>query len=453
MPESDLRSLRTLPEALQEADEVLAVLDDAFVCGFGRLGSAQLAALSSFQRSFAHTPLAGPLAEAVDGIGRAEFIDRHFQVLGAARAAVQGAMHDALLAQACAALGRPLPQIDEVAAAPVQKTPQAEVLQESIRHWLMELAIAGFANLGVELLLPFQATLDAVLVEPALARHAALLSGFLDELMTVFPAHGTPEIPRLRWSDLWTRAMVLCSGAPEPPPSRPVSGELRILGTDLRQHDHLATLVVYGSLRQAGAEPRLVRAHVSAFKVDVIQGAELGALLGDVGKTLIAALGERLHLTLKDMPLSSTGDLIWDDARAKLAGKAILGDEAAAVLPAAPAQRPCLLPADRHPALIDELVYLPATAYTPQAPLPLDLLRMPTGPDLLPADLPGSSGLVALLRYDAGAWSLQPAAVLRGKANARLCGTGLLDGQKKSGRGTSLSTLKERAGKLLRKKS
>ena len=73
-----LVDLRTVPENLAPAAELLGRLDDAFETGFGRLSSANLEALTSLARSFAGTPLAADLEAALAGLGRSEFIDRHF---------------------------------------------------------------------------------------------------------------------------------------------------------------------------------------------------------------------------------------------------------------------------------------------------------------------------------------------------------------------------------------
>ena len=448
-----LADLKAPPDSLAPAAAALDRLDEALVAGFGRLSSAHLEGLAALQRAFAATPLAGELAAAIAGLARSEFVDRHFLVLAAARCALQGAMHDALLAQAAAALGRPEPVIEAIPAAASQALPpQVAVWMESARHWLMELALAGLANLDVAVILPFQATLDAIEGEPALARHAALLAGLMGELLAVFPTGGTPEVPRLRWADLWSRAMVLAAAPPEPLATRPVSGELRILGSDLRAHDTFATLVVYGALREAGAkEPRLVRASLSTFKVDVVDGDELGALFTDIGAMLLGALAGGVLLNLKGMPMAGSGDLIWDDAKASPGGKASLVADAAAALGAAPAARPTLFAADRHPALIEELVWLAGADYAQGPPLPIE--RMAECDELTPTDLPGSKGMVALLRFDGGRWSLQPIVVDKGKAAPRMVGVGLAAGAKKTARGSSLAILKERAGKLLRKKS
>jgi len=446
-----LRDLKASPASVSEADAALDGLDDALVGGFGRLSAANLEALHGLQRSFAATPLAGELAAAIAGISRSEFLDRHFLALAAARSAVLGAIHDALLEQACAALGRPLPAMEAIAAGAVQAAPpQVEVWLESARHWLMELALAGFANLELEILLPFQATLDAMSSEPTLVRQHALLGGFLEEMLAVFPRRGEIAAPRRRWADLWARSMVLAARAPEPLLSRAVSGTLTIFGADLRQHDHLATLVIYGALVEEGAAPRLVRASVSASKVDVIQGAELGGLFAEVAPNLVGALASGQALTLGKLPLLASGDLIWEDASTKLGAKAGALVEAAKALASAPALRPCLAPADRHPALIDELVFVPGSECVGGPPLPIE--RIPTTEDLGLADLAGSKGFVALLRFDGGAWGLQPLAIDKGKPPPRMVGAGLAAGAKGS-RSSSLAILKERAGKLLRKKS
>lgn len=460
MPIADLR---TVPEALAPAAELLGRLDEAFETGFGRLSSANLEALVSLGRSFHGTPIAGDLEAALAGLGRSEFLDRHFAALAVARSAVLGAMSDALVAQASAALGRPRPELEAIAPGPAQEPPpKLAVLLESVRHWLMELAIAGFANLEVGALLPFQSTLDAIMAEPALARHAALLSGFLGELLTVFPTRGKPEIPRQRWVDLWARAMVLSLAPPAATPTRAVHGELRILATDLRQHDNLAQLVVFGVFVEAGKPARVVRTGVAAFKVDVLQGDDLGGLLGEIGGKLLGALVTGQALKIDGMLLTPAGDLVWQEARATLLpAKPKLAEEAGVLAKAA--LRPGHDPADRHPALIEELVWLPGDAYALAGkegrtltiggqPFPLALERVPVSEDLNLGDLAGSKGMVAALRFDAGQWSLQPLAIDVGKPLAKMVGTSLAAARGKAKDG-NLTTLKERAGKLLRKKA
>jgi len=85
-----LQALRTIPESVNQAAAVIAGLDRCLLMGFGRLGPEQYAALHSLERVCSGTPLAGPVQNAVAAMGRSEFVDRHFAVLAAARAALQG---------------------------------------------------------------------------------------------------------------------------------------------------------------------------------------------------------------------------------------------------------------------------------------------------------------------------------------------------------------------------
>lgn len=456
MPLSDLR---TVPESVAQTSETLAALDEAFVSGFGRLTSAHLETLAGLQRAFHGTPIGEALASAVTGLGRSEFLDRHFAVIAVARSAALGAMHDALQAQACAALGRPRPVLEDIPPSAVQAAPpRAAVLLESTRQWLMELAIAGFANLEVGSLLPFQATLDAILAEPSLVRIAALLTGLLDELLSTFPAHGTPEIPQQRWADLWSRAMVLALTPAPAPATRPASGQLTILATELREHSNVVSLVAHGVLREASG-PRLVRTSISAFKVDVLESDDVAARLATLGDKLITALANAQALKIDAMPLTATGDLVWQDKSASLDAKTKPLEVAAATLNKPAAQRPCFEPDARHPALLEELVYLTGAdsavvrtdGKSTLAGLPVEVHRWPASDDLATDDLAGNKGLVALLRYDAGRWSLQPVAIDKGKPVPRMIGTGLDAARKK--KSGNLGILQERASKLLRKKS
>src|SRR5262249_32122164 len=104
-----IKDLLTVPEPVQKAAAVIAGLDCCFVVGFGRLGPEQTQALAALGRIFSVTPLNGVVGAAVEALDRNEFVERHFAAVASARAALQGAQHDALRQQAAAALGRVLP--------------------------------------------------------------------------------------------------------------------------------------------------------------------------------------------------------------------------------------------------------------------------------------------------------------------------------------------------------
>jgi hypothetical protein len=472
--------LREIPEGVAHAAGLVAGLDEAFSVGFGRLGAEQLKALDALGRTFAGTPLARPVAEALASVRRSEFVEQHFVALAAARASLQGAQHDALSAQAARALVR------EASPAPPARAPEGqapashhEVWLESARQWLMEIAIAGLLQLGPEALLPFAATLENLQSERALVRPAALLTGLFNELVAALPIGSMTDPPVLRWIDLWSRAMILAAKPPPAPLGESVTGELSILGVDMRSHANFASAVAYGFLSEAGksgAAPRLVRATVSSFKVDVLTGSEVWGLFKVPARTLLAGMAKRAALKVQGMTLLSTGDLIWDDKKAEVGGAA--SAMAAAEQWLAPgAASTAILPAqaalDRHPAQIAEPVLLtgyrgvarsvsgggaPELVLATGSVLPIATERAVSTLDFGPDEIAFSQKIMGLLRFNAGRWALQPLALAMGGkkpevlfAGAR--GAAAAAGGEAGGRDSALGTLRERAGKLLRAKS
>lgn len=468
-----LKALRDLPAGVRETLDLLARLDDCFVVGFSRLGEAQAQALAALTRVTAGSPLGTAVADAVAAIERAEFLDKHLAAIACARAALHGSMHDALLAQAAAALGR---SVGEVAAAPDPAAPAPPshhaVFLESSRKFLVRLALSGFAQMEMESLVQFYLTLDKIQAEPALIRQAAILSGFLGELVQAMPIDAKAALPVYRWVDLWTRAMVL-SVKPLPPlPAERVSGELRLLGCDVRHHPGLVSVCGYGLLARAGAAPQLIRTTVSAYKVDVVQGPEMWRMFDGTADRLMGALRNRLALKIDGMALWPSGDLLWEDGRASHGasyGPIELG--LAQLGPGKELARASVLPAERHPVLLAEPIALsgytvkkggaPAKKNASAAEL-LDDLSIELGGSSLPLagtrlsaaaglsreSIEKSQQLVGLLRFDRGRWGLQPLAVSVGK-NVEMAGT---PPAVIKSRDDTVSVLRERASKLLRGK-
>jgi hypothetical protein len=168
------------------------------------------------------------------------------------------------------------------------------------------------------------------------------------------------------------------------------------------------------------------------------------------------------------MPVTAEGDLIWSDDHARPGGPADPFTTARVVLPAAAG--PATAPLDRHPARIAVPVFL--EGYTARAdggaltftvagsPLAVDTDRVPAAGPLTPEAVAASGACIGLLRWDAGAFSVQPLAVeahLRKKAvavhaGAWAGGTSDKDGVKaEKAAGEATSVLRERAGRLLRK--
>jgi hypothetical protein len=458
-----LKDLLPVPDGVRHAGSVIAALDRCFLVGFGRLGPEQTEALKSLERIAAGTPLGAPLSAAVEALGRNEFVDRHLAALAAARAALQGAQHDVLRAHAAQALGRPAPEKAEEAPAGAAVPEPVKVWQESTRHWLMEIALAGFGQLEYQTLAPFAATLEQLQAEPLMTRLAALLTGFQQELLRALPVSSLPVVPVHRWADLWTRAMVGALRPPVAPAGDKVSGTLSPLGLDLRQHGYFVSADVYALLEDGAA--RVVRVTLSSYKVDVVQGAEMWECFGKSAVPLLRALGRHEALKVKGATLLPTGDLLWD-GEAKPGAAFSWAARSKKWLAPGVEQIP-LLPApaalDRHPVQIAEPVYLEGYEAREEdgwrldfgdgARLDVATPRISGASEMRPEHLKGSEGLFGLLRFDGGAWSVQPLAVSRpGQIPPEaFTGSDACEPSKKTT--PTLGVLRERAGKLLRKKS
>ena len=464
-------SLSVLPAGVAEAADVIAKLDHCFVVGFGRMSEREVSAVSALPRLLEKTPLASRVKEACDALLRSEFVERHFVSLACARAALQGAMTDALATQVSGVLGRTA-ACDELDGSPTEQPGHHGVFRESSRNFLMEMALSGFAQLEPDALYPFYATLDKIQEEPALIRLAAVLSGFLSELLLELPIPSGKSIPTYRWVDLWTRAMLLAVKAPQTPKIDVVSGEFFPIGSDLHHHRNLFSVCVHGILKQ-GTAHRYVRTSVSAYKVDTVIGVEMWRLLEGTYDKLLKALRDGTSLKLSNIKLLASGDLLWDEGSAA-AGSSYAPFELASALLAVgkPLQRSSLGGMDRHPAQLAEPIHLTGfkvvkqDAIKSKKPSQSELLeekalevlglKLPLGG----ARVSDSSGmtidriekaqeLIGLLRFDRGRWAIQPLGIKAG-TKAELSGT---PPQSLKAKDDTVAVLRERASKLLRKKS
>src|SRR5688572_2746979 len=139
-PSRHMTTLTTISEGADALQQAAAQLDACFLNGFVEGQAEALAALSHI---FTGTPLQRRIEESCQALAWNEFVEPHFVTLAAARSALQGTLYDALRQQASAALGR-APAVD--ASAALRFPTRTDALLDSTRHWLMELAIAGFAR-------------------------------------------------------------------------------------------------------------------------------------------------------------------------------------------------------------------------------------------------------------------------------------------------------------------
>ncbi|MFI6908088.1 hypothetical protein ACIBKY_42975 [Nonomuraea sp. NPDC050394] len=451
---TQLAALREGPQpGLDEALGLVAGFDDALANGFARLGEERAEALTALAGAVAATPL-GPLAaDAAGKLTAGSIAEEHLTALAGARTTLLGAVHDMLLARLDTALGR--------TRAPWNgaQPPAADPLTSACRSWLAELAITGWRGVDHELASSADQAIQGMLAEPRLRRAGVLLDGLAAELRASSPVGAMEHLPVRRWADLWARALLLTqTGAVEG--AEEVSGRLLPLGVDIHEHGTAAQIQLHAILEPHG---RLVRTSVSAAKVDTIAGPFVWQLFQDY-PVLTGALAKHLSLEITGMTLLSSGDLLWQEAKA---GVGAYSDPfATARVQLGGASAPAVPPLDRHPVRVAEPVFVEgyksdgAMIRLDGAELPFDLDRLPQSGPLTPQLLKASTACIGLMRWDGGGWRLQPLAVQASVKKEPVAAhngdwaQGPTD-QKvlKSGAkaGDPVSVLKERAGRLLRK--
>ncbi|SDM58478.1 hypothetical protein SAMN04489726_2374 [Allokutzneria albata] len=443
---------------LDEALTVVDAFDQALVAGLLR---PQATGLFELADAVAGTPLATRVAEAAEKAAAGAAGEEHFVALAAARTALLGAAHDALVLRVEEAIGRTRGEEPGVTSG----EPAALNLLAAARSWLADLARSGWRGIDHDVVSGAEQVVSALLKEPGSRRLATLLDGFAAELAASCPGASLDRVPERRWADLWSRAMLLTQpGAADTPPTTTATGRLLPLGVDLHEHPTAAQAQVHAVFEPAdGSAPRLVRASVSAPKPDTVVGAGIWQLLRP-HMSLLAAVSDGHSMTLTEMPLTVEGDLIWDDEHARQGEPADAFTTARVALSTATA--PVTAPLDRHPARIAVPVFLEGYSSTKDTftlaghELAVDTDRIPAAGPLTPEAVAASSACIGLLRWDAGVFSVQPLAVettVRKKAAALHAGAwagGTTDktGVKAEKAATDAAALlRERAGRLLRK--
>lgn len=418
--------------------------DHALVGGLLRPQPESMAALHALAGAVGGTPLAAPVAEAVDKAEAGAAGEDHFAALAAARMALFGAVHDALLARVDEATNRkraPWPD-------PPRDDQHAPNLRAAASSWLADVARVGWRGLTHDLVAGSAPVLVASLPDLRLRRLAALLDGFAAELAAVAPGAELDRVPERRWADLWSRAMLLARpSATDQLAVETMTGRLLPLGVDLHEHSAAAQAQVHAVLEPAdGSQPRLVRASVSVAKPDTVVGAGVWQLLR-LHLALLDALGKGRAMDIVDMPLTAGGDLLWQADKATLSTPAAPFATARVALVAALA--PPVDPLDRHPVRIAEPVFL--ERYNPHE-IPFTFDRLPADSPLTPNLVAKSTACIGLIRWDAGTFTVQPLAV-ETTVKKKIVAVQASDSagpKAEKAADEAVAALRERAGRLLR---
>lgn len=468
-------NLTPLSDRSNAAIALLAEIDPCLVIGFAHLEEKHLAVMDSLQHIFQTTPLTASLEAMGKAFTNYEFTPSAFITLAVARASILGALSDDLQKQVQQALGR-LPL--EIALS--ETLPKADLgvdsvqaQMDSIQHWLMEVAIAGFTRLNTSTWTPFLPILETLQSEPSLIRQAALLNGLIDEFSTHLPAPSIQDIPQHRWADLWTQATISTLRSPSNPQnsqSVTISGNLQLLGLDIRHHVNLVSIVAYGVLTASSSSnnserSQLVRITLSRYSVPAITGDEIWLLFADA-KLLFEALAQQQTLQIEKSQLLPTGDLIWDinTVNPTLGEAYELLKLANIFSPNTTNDIPILCsiaPGDRHPIQIAEPVFLGGYKITNQndaislnwdgnPALDIAMERLSSLSKLTVENLVKSAQMFGLLRFDAGHWSVQPLFItIKSK---RICPSQTaIEILNKPPDPNKITVLQERSSRLLRK--
>ncbi|MFB8024542.1 hypothetical protein ACFQ6U_02320 [Streptomyces sp. NPDC056465] len=453
-------------DGLDEALAAVDAFDLALVAGLLRPQPSGTAGPTLLADAVTGTPLAARVAEAAAKAAAGAAGEDHFVALAAARTALLGSVHDALLDRVEEAAGRTR---GRAAASEAGVRPEANLLAAA-RAWLSDLARCGWQGIDHEVVSGAAEVVTAMLPDPSLRRLASLLDGFAAELAASCPGSSMERLPVRRWADLWSRGMLLTvPGAAATPVTGTADGRLLPLGIDVQEHATAAQAQVHAVFEPADGSPsRLVRASVSVPKPDTVVGAGIWQLMRP-HMSLLAAAGEGRSMDLTGMPVTAEGDLVWSDEHARPGEPAEVFATARVALPTATA--PATAPLDRHPARIAVPVFLEGyTARTDDdgvltftvagVDLRVDTDRIPAAGPLTPGTVAGSGACVALIRWDAGEFAVQPLAVettVRKKvtsvhAGAWAGGTADKAGVRAEKAATDAAkVLSERAGRLLRK--
>jgi len=470
--------LNNLPDGLIATEKLIADFDDCFLVGFANLESQGEQTLESLKRIFSGTPLENKLNEAITSILSNEFLDAHFITLAAVRASLQGCIFETLKIQVMEALGRKVTpetasQIDEIETTEFPQHLQS--LTAGVRHWLMEIALVGYSRLETSAIVPFSTSLEKIQEDPLLTRQSALLTGFFNELMKEIPAEDSSKIPIYRWVDLWTRAMIGTLSLPQDlstPSSTAnqivkVSGELELLGLDIRLHHNLINLVFYGILEGNNLNnnfKQMVKVNFSAYKVDVIKNNDIW-LLFPQALPLLSAMSQGDALMINNMPLLPTGDILWTGEATfginvyslmkKAAENFAIGADGITIF--------STKATDKHPIQIAEPVFLDnykivedgnniKLIWQDEGELRIARERLSSLSEITPEVIKQSNQIFGLLRFDAGHWAIQPLSILvKGKTILTKNLTSVQE--KNSSKSNTLTILQERASRLLRAKT
>lgn len=433
-------------------------IDNCLLTGFSDLSEDQLSRMKSIICIFNDTPLKNVLADSLDMLTENAFSKSLFLSIAVIRNALLALKYNVLLGP-----GNEHPDDgpgDDSFHDEIVKQGNTDPVQESISNWLTELAITGFKNLVEEKCTGILKTMNVIAGKKEMIGQTVLIAGLVDELFKSCMSD-TSSIPITRWGDLWMKAFINTKTADMPQKTKKVSGTLFLIGLDLKTNVNVAQLTFYGILECSGRK-YFVKIYRTNFKVDLIQDEEIWYLFHD-SKTILTCYCQNKSIKCRDVVLTENNDLLLGEDNIK-PGKIfhLLKKYKEYFLESTPITGIRGDVFHRHPVLIELPYFLEKIKIRkqvtrlyielPDITIPVAMNKIDSSSPVNEKSLKPAQSVFGLLRYDAGTWQFQPLAFTTRK-EPDMCVFNFSSSAEEVDKITAKSTLsmlKERAGRLLR---
>jgi hypothetical protein len=441
----------TIDDSYKTAENYINTIDDWLKEGFANLTDNEKEEIDDVIEAFTGSIIDKSVKSALEGLKSGNFFEENFSILAAARTSIQGAMYDYLIDEFDKVF-----KIERLNITEESFENEENNIKKTIRHFLTEVAVNGFGSLTNEIIEPFYQVLDKLSSEKKLIKLFALIDGFVNEINSMENID-LDDIPSKRWSDMWSRAMILTQKLPSESEIKSISGEYYILGIDIMQHPRFVSLKFYGVLKN-DKEIKFSPFTISSPKVDSIVGTDIWLLFNNINN-LKEALSKGYSLKIDNMQILNNGVLVWDDKKATLLEEFDIFEKAELLNEC---KRSKILALERHPVHINELIVFDNCEFKDEFviykdfKIKIDKRRFYSCSPLQYKDLKGAEKIIGLLRYDTE-WLLQPITIYKKTGKKKtIIHNGLysIDVPKKGKRNTNSNNvliLRERATRLLRK--
>ncbi|MDH5401376.1 MAG: hypothetical protein OEZ01_05530 [Candidatus Heimdallarchaeota archaeon] len=435
---------------LDQVFEIQHQLIQVFSNGFSKLNSKGIETLKEINIAFSTSPLNTLISEAITGLNNNQLTSSNFDLLAIVMASIDGSAYDSLFDELNKLMENQVSLIDNAKEINyTSNTEDHENFLESIKSWLIDLAIMGFTEINMDVLESFEQVMDTLENIPELMRLNVILRGFIEEITTEIPITSQDEFPAKRWLGLWLRSYLLTMQLPKENVQSIKDCKLKIIGVQKYSHDYFTLYTFHGILDHEGNN-RLIQIEAKKFTINEVSNNELLDLLNSTHPELFKGLEENLviqvkqgmisgnYLILEKFKTTTTSFDIYETLAVLFESKTISYNK----------QNPY----NRHPLLLKYPVLCKIENITKDGTSKFDWGDIPIRFDKVGTlnekwKLANSKGIFGFIQFDNG-WWISPVTIL-GDKNQYI---GYTYSQDRSGKNV-YEVLKERSNAILRSKS